>query len=141
MIKNKKANKKINNLKINKILRRVRVITLFSFLIFFLGVFSLIVFYDSKINSYVIKEEGLNQNFNLFVTVSFLSLIILIIITTLILSSIRKFLTSVSLSNEQISEGLDLLNNVKNDELKELIMTRDIVLTKLIKNKNNLPKI
>ena len=69
-----------------------------------------------------------------------MSLAISVTMNLLFLFYAKRFYSYLTQSNEEIKGNINSLKEGKNDEIKELVMTRDILLMKLTDNKEALQK-
>ncbi len=122
--------------------RKIKVATLFTLAIFILGEIALLGAYStkpthlSKISSFVIQDSrgSAENSLNWLLVLASVSLAILSAINLLFLWYLRKAYGTLAQDNKEV---LLEINKQKNDEIKEMALTRNVILMKLMRKSKN----
>ena len=122
--------------------KKIKVVILFTLVMFIIGEVSIFSIYPtnsenlSKISSFVIKEPvgDAENSGNWFLIFASTSLTVLTTVNLLFLLHLRKIYSSLVEENREVLLEID---KEKNEEVKEITMTRNVLLMKLMGKKNN----
>ena len=124
------------------IIAKTKTLLIVEVIFFIMGAISLIGFYFSlTYNNIFLSPGSENPSLSIFLAGMGIALIALIITQIVFYRTTKKIVASLSESNEEILENVTSLKGSKDDEIKELVTTRNMLLMKLENNKKEFDKL
>lgn len=146
----KKKQKEMKKPLFFEIALNARLFTVFSVVLLFVGVLSSVgLFFSYAVSSYSNPDIYLspgetqvenNSNAILFFGLILAVFVILAVSQIFMYRSLKKIHSAIGESNESILSGLGDIKTQENDEIKELVVTRNELLMKLMGNREKIEK-